>query len=175
MSNLDNEVALNLTILQHSLSDVQNSIRAYDVKAQIVSIGFIFSLGLIITIGESAPQYQNYSVVYVLISWVLGVLPIAMFGYVLYPSRSIAPKLGTSVKTLQRSYYLIDNRFATLDDYLNAFDQSDWKVELAYEIQKNSLLRDLKRKRFVWGLTLAGISFSLMFMLQLFRSEGFVI
>ncbi len=175
MSDMENGEATNLVILQHSLSDVQNAIRAYDVKAQIVSIGFIFSLGVITTIGELAPKHHSYSEVFALISWILAILPIAMFGYVLYPSRSMAPKLGTKVKNLQRSYYLLDERFATLDDYLEAFGQSDWKVELAYEIQKSSLLRDLKRKRFVWGLTLAGISFSLMFMQQLFRSVGILI
>ena len=163
-----------LSILQHSLNDVQNAVRSYDVKAQIVSIGFIFSLGLIETVGDLAPKDPNSSIILLLVTWFFGVLPIAMFGYVLYPSRSLAPKLGTKVGNLQRSYYLLDERYPTLDDYLDAFDQSDWKIELVYEIQKNSLLRDLKRKRFVWALNIAGISFAFMFLLQLLRSVGII-
>jgi len=95
---------------------------------------------------------------------------VIMFGYVLYPSRSMAPKLGSKTDSLQRSYYLSDQRYHNLDEYIEAFDKSDWKVELIYEIQKNSLLRDMKRKRFVWALSIAGISFSLMFIMQLLRS-----
>ena len=161
-----------LSILLHSLSDVQNAIRAYDVKAQIVSIGFIFALGLVATVGDLAPKETTPTIIFVLASWIFGVIPIALFGYVLYPSRSHAPKLGAKVCNLQRSYYLLNERHPTLDDYLNAFEQSDWKVELAYEVHKNSLLRDMKRKRFVWALNIAGVSFSLLFLLQLFRAVG---
>jgi len=53
-------------------------------------------------------------------------------------------------------------------------DRSDWKVELAYEIQKNSLLRDMKRRRFVWALRVAGVSYALMFLVQLLRSENLI-
>lgn len=172
MSVHEKKEATNISILQHSLNDVQNAIRAYDVKAQIVSIGFIFSLGVIATVGDLVQGDEEYSFAWALMMWFLGVVPIAMFGYVLYPSRSHAPKLGTKVGNLQRSYYLLEERYPTLDSYLEAFDKSDWKVELAYEIQKSSLLRDLKRNRFVWALNVAGISFVLMFSMQLLRSVG---
>lgn len=173
MSNKNKIDPTTLSILLSSLHNVQNSVRAYDTKAQIVSIGFIFSLGLITTVGALAPNTPEYSLALVVFSWLLGVLPIALFGYVLFPSRSMAPKLGSKIDNLRRSYYLLDERYSTLDNYIEAFDQSDWKVELVYEIQKNSLLRDMKRKRFVWALTLAGISFSLMFLIQLLRSVGY--
>jgi hypothetical protein len=159
-----------LSILLSSLHDVQNAIRAYDTKAQIVSLSFIFSLGLITTVGALVPGNPKYSLALVIVSWLLGVAPVIMFGYVLYPSRSMAPKLGSKTDNLQRSYYLSDQRYHNLDEYIEAFDKSDWKVELIYEIQKNSLLRDMKRKRFVWALSIAGISFSLMFIMQLLRS-----
>ena len=173
MSNTETIDGVQLSILQNSLSQVQNAVRAYDVKAQIVSIGFIFSLGTIAKIGEMAPEDPANTTLYVLIFWVLAVVPIAMFGYVLYPSRSAAPKLGVKGLNLQRSYYLLEEQYPDLDSYLDAFDKSDWKLELAYEIQKNSLLRDLKRRRFVWALALSGLSFSLLFLIQLLRSVSF--
>ena len=170
MSEYRNIDPTTLSILLSSLHDVQNAIRAYDTKAQIVSLSFIFSLGLITTVGALVPGNPKYSLALVIVSWLLGVAPVIMFGYVLYPSRSMAPKLGSKTDNLQRSYYLSDQRYHNLDEYIEAFDKSDWKVELIYEIQKNSLLRDMKRKRFVWALSIAGISFSLMFIMQLLRS-----
>jgi hypothetical protein len=163
-----------LSILLSSLHDVQNAIRSYDTKAQVVSIGFIFSLGLITTIGALAPEIPRFTVALVLFSWVLGVVPVMLFGYVLYPSRSMAPKLGTKIDNLQRSYYLLNERYPILDDFIAAFDQSDWKIELAYEIQKSSLLRDMKRRRFVWALRIAGLSYALMFLVQLLRSVDMI-
>jgi hypothetical protein len=159
-----------LSILLSSLHDVQNAIRAYDTKAQVVSIGFIFSLGLITTVGALAPEIPRFTWALVIFSWVLGVVPVMMFGYLLYPSRSMAPKLGTNVENLQRSYYLLNESYPVLDDFIAAFDQSDWKIELAYEIQKSSLLRDMKRRRFVWALRIAGLAYALMFLVQLLRS-----
>jgi len=163
-----------LSILLASLQDVRNTIRGYDTKAQVVSIGFIFSLGLITTVGSLAPEVPRFTLSLVVFSWVLGIVPIMMFGYVLYPSRSMAPKLGTHIDNLQRSYYLLEERYPILDDFIAALDRSDWKVELAYEIQKNSLLRDMKRRRFVWALRVAGISYALMFLVQLLRSENLI-
>ena len=36
-----------LNVMLSALQEVHNSVRAYDTKAQVVSIAFIFSLGLI--------------------------------------------------------------------------------------------------------------------------------
>ncbi|GEM_PF-6649355 len=48
------------------------------------------------------------------------------------------------------------------------------KIEIAYEIQKLSLLRDMQRKRFVWALRITGTSYALMLLVQLLRSAGFL-
>jgi|TARA_B100001939_G_scaffold306168_1_gene285557 hypothetical protein len=163
-----------LTVLLASLQEVQNAIRSYDTKAQVVSIGFIFSLGLITTISSLAPELPEFNFILVCFSWLLGVLPIVMFGSVLYPSRSMAPKLGTRVQNLQRSFYLLEERYPTLDDFIAALDRSDWKIEIAYEIQKLSLLRDIKRRRFVWALRITGTSYALMLFVQLLRAASFL-
>tara|TARA_X000000950_G_C13555207_1_gene513256 strand:- start:95 stop:622 length:528 start_codon:yes stop_codon:yes gene_type:complete len=163
-----------LTVLLASLQEVQNAIRSYDTKAQVVSIGFIFSLGLITTISSLAPELPEFNFILVCFSWLLGVLPIVMFGSVLYPSRSMAPKLGTRVQNLQRSFYLLEERYPTLDDFIAALDRSDWKIEIAYEIQKLSLLRDIKRRRFVWALRITGASYALMLFVQLLRAASFL-
>lgn len=170
MSNKSNIDQATLSILLSSLHNVHDSIRAYDTKAQIVSLGFIFSLGFITTVGAMAPGNPQFSISLVVFSWLPGVVPVMMFAYVLYPSRSMAPKLGAGNGNLQRSYYLLDERYSNLDEYIEAIDRSDWKIELVYEIQKNSLLRDLKRKRFVRALSFAGVSFAFIFLTQALRS-----
>ena len=64
-----------LSILLASLQDVRNTIRGYDTKAQVVSIGFIFSLGLITTVGSLAPEVPRFTLSLVVFSWVLGIVP----------------------------------------------------------------------------------------------------
>ena len=58
-----------LTVLLASLQEVQNTIRSYDTKAQVVSIGFIFSLGLITTINSLAPEPPRFNFILVCFSW----------------------------------------------------------------------------------------------------------
>lgn len=82
----------------------------------------------------------------------------------------MAPKLGNNVSNLQKSFYVLEERYPMLEDYLGSLNNSDWKIELAYEIQKNSLLRDVKRRRFILALCVAGTSYALMFLIQLMRT-----
>ena len=82
----------------------------------------------------------------------------------------MAPKLGNNVSNLQKSFYVLEERYPMLEDYLESLNKSDWKIELAYEIQKNSLLRDVKRRRFILALYVAGASYAVMFLIQLMRT-----
>ena len=159
-----------LNVMLSALQEVQNAVRAYDTKAQVVSIAFIFSLGLITTVGTLAPSQPEYSLSLVILSWLFGIIPVVTFGLVLYPSRSMAPKLGNNVSNLQKSFYVLEERYPMLEDYLESLNKSDWKIELAYEIQKNSLLRDVKRRRFILALCVAGTSYAVMFLIQLMRT-----
>ena len=69
--------------------------RAYDTKAQIVGIGYIFALGIIGQVRDLIPSSTSeLNTVGVLIAWVVVILPILLFGFVLYPSRKMAPKLA---------------------------------------------------------------------------------
>ena len=61
-----------------------------------------------------------------------------------------------------------------VDAYLATVDASDLKKEIAYEILKTAGLREIKRRRFLCALWAAAISFVVMFLGQLLRSEGFL-
>ncbi len=40
-----------LPSLMASLKEVQDTVRAYDMKAQIVGVGYVFAIGIIINLG----------------------------------------------------------------------------------------------------------------------------
>ncbi len=45
-----------LSFLMSALEEAQSSIRAFDTKAQIVGIGYIFTVGIITSIGSMNPD-----------------------------------------------------------------------------------------------------------------------
>lgn len=69
-----------LNVMLSALHEVQNAVRAYDTKSQVVSIAFIFSLGLITTVGKLAPSQPEYSLSLVFLSWLFGIIPVVTFG-----------------------------------------------------------------------------------------------
>ena len=162
-----------ISILQASLKEAQDGIRTYDTKAQICSVGYIFALGLVANIAEhfdSTPADWNQWTT--LAAWILVICPVIMFGYVLYPSRKMAPKLRKPPEDIQRSVYFDTDRFPSLEEYVNATKQSDWQRELAFEIMKVSLLREVKRKRFLAALFFTLFSFLFIFVSQFLKSAG---
>ena len=90
----------------------QNSIRAFDTKAQIVGIGYIFTIGIVTKIGAYNPNIPEFTPLLVILAWVLVMLPIIMFGAVLYPSRKTAPQLHEKTNNIKNyiTYHLITIR-----------------------------------------------------------------
>ncbi len=160
-----------ISFLYSALKEAQDSIRAFDVKAQIVGIGYIFALGIITAIGSlnpgDAPPFTSLTI---LILWLIVMIPIVLFGAVLYPSRKMAPKLGEKTKHVKRLYHVPVEYYKNIDTYIDELNQCDIKTELSYELMKLSALRDIKRSRFLRALYAAGISFILLFALQLMRA-----
>lgn len=77
-----------LSLLRDSLAECQSTVRSYDAKAQIVGIGYIFAMGII---GEWEALLNSggddINLLWVIIAWTIVMLPIILFGFVLYPSR----------------------------------------------------------------------------------------
>lgn len=172
------EPAIDKTMLLAVLREAQENVRGYDVKAQIVGIGFIFSLGVIGTIGAfaepSVPEPPEYPLVAVIVSWFLAILPLGFFGAVLYPSRALSRELGEERKRVEGLLYVSPQQPMPVDTYLAALPAADWAREITFEIYKVSLLREMKRRRFVTALFLAGFSFATLFVLQSLRSSGYI-
>ncbi|MEM6998695.1 MAG: hypothetical protein AAF419_02520 [Pseudomonadota bacterium] len=161
-----------ISILLSALTEAQTSVRAFDTKAQIVGIGYIFTIGIIGTIGSRNPEQYDFSVLTIVFAWLLVIMPIVQFGAVLYPSRKLAPMLGDKASHVKRIYHVSLEYIKDIDQYLSDIESCDIKAELSYELMKVSGLRDLKRIRFIRGLFLSSISFFMLFLSQLFLSLG---
>ena len=145
--------------------------RAYDSKAQIVSVGYIFTIGIILNLGTRIANMPETGTVTIIVAWAVFISPIMLFGAVLYPSRKASPELGEQGSRALRTFYLEPEHIHDVDTYLAAVEASDPKKEIAYEIVKTASLREIKRGRFLRALLAAAMSFVIMFLVQLFRAE----
>lgn len=157
-------------LMRDALSEAQATVRGYDTKAQIVGIGYIFALGIIGRWEDWFPR-SDLDVLQVLGAWLVVIVPIGLFGYVLYPTRRMAPKLANETQhSSERVLYINPRKIASVSELKSALAKCDPVDELAHELLKVSMLRELKRQRFLRALFAAGISFLLLFSFQVLRS-----
>ncbi len=154
-------------LLRDSLTEAQATVRSYDTKAQIIMVGYIFALGVVGQIGEPVIEAPEVGIAYVAIAWGIVILPILLFGFVLYPSRKTAPLLADeSMEDLQHVLYVDPGRHSRVDELIRAANRTDAIQELAFELLKVSRLRELKRRRFLRALFAAGVAFLVLFGVQ---------
>ncbi len=175
MQNNKNSDAEQVSFLMDALEEAQSSVRAFDTKAQIVGIGYIFAIGIITTIGAFNPDKVTFSSNIVILAWGLVMVPIILFGTVLHPSRKMAPKLGEKSSHVKRLFHVSNEYIKNVDSYLSDIAQCDLKAEISYELLKVSALREIKRIRFLRALYISGISLIIIFVYQLGRSFGIVL
>lgn len=166
------ESSVSVNCLLAALKEAQDSVRSYDTKAQIVGVGFIFTIGIITKLGASLPGPSELNPIGVVLFWLLGIVPILLFGFVLYPSRNSVRSLESYKELIRHNYYISSESPRDLDAYLKDIGSSDWSAEIAYEIIKVSGLRDLKRVRFIRALRISAFSFGVVAVIQILRSTG---
>lgn len=154
------------------MASLQDTVRAYDTKAQIVGVGNILAIRIITQLGSLIDNMPELSLTTISFTWLVVIFPIALFGAVLYPTRKVAPSLGKHGGHAKRVYYTEPEHVHDVSAYLTAVEDSDLKIEIAYEILKTSSLREIKRLRFLRALWAAAVSFIIIFLGQLLRSEG---
>jgi len=161
-----------LSLLRDSLNEAQATVRAYDTKAQIVGIGYIFALGVVGRFEKWMPEPSDVNAVLnTLLAWGLVILPILLFGYVLHPSRKMAPRLASKPNVaLEHVLYVDPDKLGSVTDLKSAVDRCDPVNEVAFELLKVSKLRELKRIRFLRALFAAGLCFAAIFVSHLTRS-----
>lgn len=169
MTSTDNR---SYDLLHDNLSEAQATIRSYDSKAQIVGIGYIFALGIV---GKWAEMMGTGSTdinfVWILVAWGIVMMPILLFGFVLYPSRlTVTKSEEDKAEVSENILYLENDESWNVARLKAAAIRADPLTELSFELLKISKLRIVKRKRFLRGLFAAGLSFSVIFASQLARS-----
>lgn len=157
--------------LQIALEEAQATVRAYDTKAQIVGIGYTFALNIVASVIGGLPSTHGEGLLFVVFFWLVVMGPLFLFGYVLYPSRRMAPKVDdTSELGLTRTLYVQSMRYRTMKELQEAVGKSDWVAELSYELLKLSKLREQKRARFIIALFATALSFAMLAARQLWMT-----
>lgn len=155
-----------------ALDEVHASVRSYDTKAQVMGIGFIFSLGVIFNILEGFDMERTLGPIQLAAAFVLSIGPVILYGMVLYPTRKLFNRFETTDMSVQHSLYYLPKYHADAESYLQAIKSTDWLVEVAYEVVKVSALRDEKRKHFIRALYASGVSFSVLMGSSLLKLIG---
>ena len=158
--------------LYAALKESQDNIRTYDTKAQIVGIGFIFTIGMVIKFNTwtgISTDINNWSII---ITWLLIIIPAVLFGSVLYPTRRVAPEVLKNKDVVKGLFYMY--KVESLTEYVDHMKDMDIEQELSYELLKVSYLRDLKRTRFLMAMTFASLSLLILFVLQTLPIFGLV-
>jgi hypothetical protein len=160
-----------LSLLRDSLAEAQATVRSYDSKAQIVGIGYIFALGIVGALDDLVPDSTDSNVVKIVVGWIVVILPIVLFGFVLYPSRKMVRKLADEPEVRPKHVLYVDpKRLDNVEALKEAASGADPPTEVAFELLKVSMLRELKRQRFLRALWAAGICFIVLFTSQFTRS-----
>lgn len=160
-----------LHFLMDALQESQDTVRAYDTKAQIVGVGYIFAIGIVTNIGTKISNIPEMNMVTISLAWLVIVLPILLFGAVLYPTRKMAPSLHGSSSHINKVYYIDADQEIDVSTYLANVDKSDRRQEIAYELLKTAGLREIKRLRFLRALWVSAGSFAILFLSQLIRTN----
>ena len=161
-----------LSCLLAILNEAQQTIRAYDTKAQIMGIGFIFAVTIFSSVPKNLPVEREFGLLYLIGGFALLIGPVALFGAVLYPSRRRAPETSLGVSPVLGYFYFMSDGDKEFNAFLRDIDAADWKAELAYEITRLSALRDLKRRRFLMAMFAAGASFALILLNDVLKLSG---
>lgn len=165
---ITSSIELPLEVLKSALSEAQSSVRAYDTKAQIVGVGYVFTLGVITDLEIFLPTSTIFGTPFLDISvaWGIGISPILLFGFVLYPTR-----YSTTTSPTPSSLLYIDT---TEGVHANEIENQVLNCNPVYEYSRElllvSTLRDKKRRRFLRGLFAAAFSFVCICLNQLYRA-----
>ena len=157
-------------LLCDTLAEARVSVRTYDTKAQIVGIGYIFSLAILGQIGSAISDTVVVDFKVLVLLWGVVILPIVLFGFVLYPTRRSMLHLASDGKSdIKNLLYVNPERQLTMSAFKAALDESNAVDELVHEIFQVSMLRELKRKRFLRALHASAICFLVVFVFQVLR------
>ena len=162
METENNDVTI--SCLQHAITDAQETIRAYDSKAEILAILLTVALGITnFTLLQNNPDaWSRYLLA---VSWIVGLLTLASLGMVLRPRKN--PFKGILLGAYRPAgTYFFCNVLAcpenTVEGLAKRAKDTDWVSELTYESVKLSLIREAKHGWFSRALWFAALTLLLV-------------
>ncbi len=139
------------------------TVRAYDTKAQIVGVGYMFALAVVGNFEALLPKASELNLLTIAVACG-AIFPILLFGFVLYPSRKTAEKFAIpSESTPEHVLYVDPTKLGSVKALKEAVGRCDPIIEISFELLKVSQIRELKRRRFLRALFLAAAAFSFIF------------
>lgn len=156
-------------LVKEALAQAQQTVRAYDTKAQIVGVGYILALGIVLRLGEALPKLERSDILLVLVGWSIVISPILLFGFVLYPTRKSVSGTAADDHRSRGLLYFSPGAHASVDSYMEALTAADGLREQTSELFVVTELRELKRKRFLRALFATGAAFVLLFWVHVWR------
>jgi hypothetical protein len=152
-----------IEILLDAISDGQETIRAFDLKAEILTGILTFVVGLVTFAGHDVVPH----------SWVfwteLGVIATAFgamtcLACLLYPANNPTNNLRTGSYVPTGMYYLSDSAVMneTVSDLAKKLATTGWTEELVFELMKVSSIRSRKSKWFKRAIGMSAAAFLLL-------------
>lgn len=162
MSFTDQELAT-MECLRHAIEDTQGTIRAYDVKAEILAA----LLTLIVTVSSQSlfGQINEIGQMILKISWLFCLITIFVLGLVLMPKSNLFSLVKYGSFSPKSTYFLHEiNKSAnnTVSEIAAKALVTNWTEELTYESMKLSLIRDRKHNWFTKALYLSAVTLLLV-------------
>ena len=152
-----------ISCLKHAMEDAQETIRAYDTKAEI--LGILLTLAIGITNYTLFEHCTGWPKRILLSSWIVALVAIILLGLVLHPRRNPFKNIALGNYIPSGTYYLSNLSSAPQNTVSSLADKAintDWISELMYENMKLSAIRDHKHCWFSWALKLTGIAILLI-------------
>ena len=166
---MDPSTQQSLSLLRDSLAEAQATVRAYDTKAQIVGVGYIFALAIVENFEALLPKASELNLLTLSVACA-AILPILLFGFVLYPSRKSAEKFaGQSEATPEHVLYVDPTKLGSVKELIEAVGRCDPIKEVSFELVTVSRLRELKRRRFLRALFSAAVVFPFIYATHFIR------
>lgn len=159
----NDQTQITLTCLQNALNETQETIRAYDTKAEILGALLTIAVG---TINYSFITSNNnvlLNAVAVLTS-LSGLIAIGLLGVVIFPMKN--PKEGFDLTGFESkgTYYVLSNdpSCQKVSTFVERVKQTDWYTELSFELLKSAKIRDRKHKWFKRALNMSALTLLLV-------------
>lgn len=152
-----------ISCLKHAIEDAQETIRAYDTKAEI--LGILLTLAIGITNFTLLEHSKGCTKWILLSSWIVALVAITVLGLVLHPKKNPFANIAHGNYTPSGTYFLTNLPSAPQNTVSALTDKAvltDWVSELMYENMKLSVIRDHKHRCFTLALRLTGFTILLI-------------